>query len=439
MKIIRFLLLISIVLVCSCKKSDEESIVVKPELTEEETIINNLLSLVGPETQPSTEISSLVLSDEEKAMLNKGNAMAFDFLQNQQNDKNLVYSPLSLYYVLGMLSAGSNDATFSQIQEFFGGKGDKAVINEYFKKINNGTRSLDNLVTFSTANLLAINQQSNIITETYPRTLADYYSAISLCLDFNKKLFVAQVLNKWVSLHTNNLIDKLIQPEDVDGLAILINTLYTKGTWREPFIPTLTKKDAFSLTGGKEIQIEYMTSLAFRTYGNKEKYSFVHLPIGKHQNHYALSIILPNKGTSIGETLSLLKSQGWQNSVSNGLNEYINLVMPKFSIEQDLWLSNYLKEKGLTDAFDIKRADFSGITGSKSKKFAIGLVKQKSKIEIDEKGIEAASATATVGFGLNPDEPQEIKETFKVDRPFIYVLSDLESGLILFAGIYAGE
>jgi serpin B len=113
--------------------------------------------------------------------------------------------------------------------------------------------------------------------------------------------------------------------------------------------------------------------------------------------------------------------------------------MPKFSIEQDLKLSDYLKGKGITDAFDINRADFSGITGSKSKKFAIGLVKQKSKIEIDEKGLEAASASAVVGYGLNPDDPQEIKETIIINRPFVYVLSDIESGLILFAGVFAGE
>lgn len=435
---IRILLFISLILVCSCKKSGDESSIVKAELTEEETIINNLLSLVGPETQPSTEITSLVFSDDEKEMLNKGNAMAFDYLQSQQNNKNIVYSPLSLCYVLGMLSAGSNDATFSQIRDYFGGV-DKAGINNYFKKLYNGTRALDNLVTLSTANLIAINQRSNIINEAYPRALADYYSAVSLCVDFNKPSFVAQVLNKWVSLHTNDLIDKLIKAEDVYGLAILINTLYAKGAWKDSFIPTLTKKDAFSLATGKEIQIDYMTSLAFRTYGKKRKYSFIHLPIGKYQNHYALSIIFPNKDTSIDETLLSLKNQGWQNSISDGSSGFIKLVMPKFSIEQDLKLSDYLKGKGITDAFDINRADFSGITGSKSKKFAIGLVKQKSKIEIDEKGLEAASASAVVGYGLNPDDPQEIKETIIINRPFVYVLSDIESGLILFAGVFAGE
>ncbi|MBQ9185471.1 MAG: hypothetical protein IJ151_06335 [Bacteroidales bacterium] len=424
----------------SCNK--QEKTVTDNDESNVESKADELLDLVGPEEKPTSPISSLSLTAKEKEALSTENHYAFILLDKLFKGKNVAYSPLSLYCNLGMLATGADAETFDQIQKVIGKDLNRSEINELFKKMYSGTRALDLSVNVSTANMFCVNNAvSDKIKDSFIKTLADNHKAITPALDFSQPIFVSNVLNRWVSLHTNGLIKDLVDASDISAaeIAVLINTLYFNGSWKQGFDEARTKKDSFTMYSGQQTTLDYMNCTGDWPYGVQDAFSLVNLEIGQRDNHYALTVILPNNDKTIEDIVSSLESTEWKDITSSCKNERIQLSLPKFKLNNTLDFYSLLKEIGIKDAFELGKANFSYILDD-GHSIAINRIKQKTVFEIDEKGVEAASATFSgMGGSPFPGENPEIKAVFNADRPFIYVLSDIDSGLILFAGIYAGE
>ncbi len=424
----------------SCEKQEKE--VIENEETRVESKAAELLVLVGPEEKPTSSISSLSLTAKESNALSTENQYAFILLDNLFQGKNVVYSPLSLYCNLGMLAAGSDSETHNQIKKIIGEELNRSEVNAFFKKLLSVTRALDLSVNVSTANMFCINNAvTDKIKESFTKTLADNHKAVSPALDFSQPMFVSKVLNRWVSLHTNGLINNLIEATDISAseIAVLINTVYFNGPWKQGFAESQTKKDSFTTYSGQQTSLDFLNCTDELFYSVQDAFSLVNIGIGQRDNHYALSVILPNIDKTVDDIVLLFKSTDWKVITSSCKKERIQLSLPKFKQNNDFDLSSLLQDIGIKDAFELGKADFSFILDN-GKSIAVNRIKQKAVIDIDEKGIEAAAATYSgMGGSFYTGDNPEIKAVFKADRPFIYVLSDLESGLILFAGIYAGE
>lgn len=150
--------------------------------------------------------------------------------------------------------------------------------------------------------------------------------------------------------------------------------------------------------------------------------------------HYSMQIILPKEGKSISDVIETINKKEWKNIVDNMESGKINMMMPRFSIEYAQELKGMFTDMGADDMFNRKKADMSKLCESNA---WISSIIHKAKIEVDEEGTKAAAATGAVTIGaFDIEKAQTIK--FKADRPFLFVITERNTGMICFIGQYTG-
>jgi serpin B len=209
---------------------------------------------------------------------------------------------------------------------------------------------------------------------------------------------------------------------------VLVNAIYFKADWLYPFEANNTQDAPFHLLDGSDVHVKMMSqTLNGLAYVQGDGYQAVELPY--QGQSAALDIIVPDEA-KFSDFESAFDAQKLHEILgamqpSGGLE----LGLPKFSFTTDFDLKDRLTSMGMTDAFDAGRADFSGMTGNKD--LFIDTVLHKAFVAVDEKGTEAAAATAVImreSAALLPEA------SLIVDRPFLFVIRDLPSGQILFVG-----
>ncbi len=210
-----------------------------------------------------------------------------------------------------------------------------------------------------------------------------------------------------------------------DVIMYLINAIYFKGDWSEEFDPKDTREETFTTYEGKEQTVSMMSRTGKIDYAEGDDYKAVRLPYGKGK--VSMYCVLPDEDMTIDDFIDNMTIGTWD-EIRNKMSEVeeLELKIPKFKIEYGIKkLNDSLIALGMGEAFT-DRADFSGIMDNVS----ISRVLHKAVIEVNEEGSEAAAATVV-----------EIRETaamepirFIADRPFLFFISDDESGTILFMG-----
>lgn len=166
-------------------------------------------------------------------------------------------------------------------------------------------------------------------------------------------------------------------------------------------------------------------------YSHGDDYRAVQLYYG--DAGFAMTLILPRENISPQNWLADLSWSKWQEIQNSFHPVTLTLDMPKFELEYEVDpFEEVLNEMGITDGFDPYLADFSRITGGPNGLY-IGESKHKTFISVDEKGTEAAAVTSVV---LVESAPQTVEISY--NRPFFYVISEVESGSVLFMGTYTG-
>jgi len=209
---------------------------------------------------------------------------------------------------------------------------------------------------------------------------------------------------------------------------VLVNAIYFKADWDVPFDSNNTSDSAFTLLDGSQTQVKMMNNDELTlSYVKGDGYQAVELPY--NGNAAAMNIIMPDEGNfhNFEMTLDAQKLNDIFNSIQS---TPITLGLPKFTFTTDFSLSDKLKSLGMTDAFDSNKADFSGMTGNHD--LFISDVVHKAFVAVDEKGTEAAAATAVIMEAMSA--PVQQKVHLVIDHPFIFVIRDLASGQILFIG-----
>jgi len=251
---------------------------------------------------------------------------------------------------------------------------------------------------------------------------------------------IVKDLNSWVSEHTNKLIPQIIdQPFDEETACLLVNALYLKNAWAMEFDPLHTHEMDFNHAGGSTSRADYLqhfdTDLA---YLQGEGAQGAVLPYD--DGRLAFFVLLPDLYTDAG----YLSFGDWLNTLDgNGLSQlidsredakFLRFAMPKFTAEWSGELTDILPLLGLEDAFTLGTADFSKL-GDNPYGYYISQVIHAAKIEVNEKGTEAAAATVVdAPAGSAAPEPEGI--TLILDRPFLYGIVDLQFGVPLFLGTY---
>ena len=238
------------------------------------------------------------------------------------------------------------------------------------------------------------------------------------------------MINQWVEEKTNGKIEEIVDsPLDPDLVTILINAIYFKGDWKYEFDESQTEDRTFYLKDGTTKDVPLMRLEEKLAYMENEVLQAVSLPYGE-ENEMSMNVILPKENVDSEEFQTMLTYENWQKWTSEFQVKEGTLLLPKFQLEYEATLNDMLKKLGMTTAF-AKGANFGKMI-QEADPLWISTVKQKTYLDVNEKGTEAAAATSVeiVTESFNMDGPFRME----VNRPFVIAITENKSDTILFLG-----
>ncbi|WOG81756.1 hypothetical protein DCAR_0100907 [Daucus carota subsp. sativus] len=370
--------------------------------------------------------------------------LAKHILLNRGKDSNVVFSPISIQVILGMIAGGASGQTLDQLLWFLKASSIEEVhyIYSHIVHLVFANGSLPDGPNLSIANFVWL-EQTLSLRPSFKQVL-DTYKASCQRVDFkNKAEEVRNLVNSWVETVTNNLVKQILPPNSVgrDTKLILANALYYKGTWSSEFDASRTMHFDFHLLNGQLVQVPFMTRTKKRELSAFDGFKVLKLPYkqggtqSSGEPSFSMYIYLPNAKDGLP---ALVERAG---SESGFLDRYIpyqeiNAGMfwiPKFKFEYEIELSEALKSLGLASPFD-PNVGLMQIVDNFRPLF-VSKIYHKSFIEVDESGTEAAAATVAVMLlgGFAPSR-QEFRIDFVADHPFLYVIREDKTGIVQFIG-----
>ena len=330
--------------------------------------------------------------------------------------------------VLGMISTGAEGETRNELNKFLGfGDVSQAEMCVAFKDLNSWLPSADEMTTVNLANSMWIDDDFSVL-DTYKSTNQNYFDAETRVADLAAEKTKDEI-NSWCDKQTKGCIKKILD-KPLDGSAMaLINALYFKGEWTKRFKTSETTKKPFTSANGNVSEVDMMHKYDDLKYIWREKFRMVELPYGN--GNFCMYVILPNEGVKLEECVANLKNEDMGNLFKRMSFTPIDLSMPKMKLEYNIELNDILKDLGVKRIFSPFDAELHGISPAD---IYVSLVKQFSYINVDEAGSEAGVVTyAKVDVAAFEGETTSYVE-INMNRPFVYIIRDTQTGAILFMG-----
>ncbi|HHY63900.1 MAG TPA: serpin family protein [Clostridiaceae bacterium] len=365
----------------------------------------------------------------DNSVVDGNNQFAFDIfkaLNEEDSENNIFISPMSISSALAMAYNGAEGSTKEAMEKALGFSGiDRVLVNEGFKNLFLYLKKVDKEIDLSIANSIWIKKGEKINKDFIKNNEQKFNAKVSE-LDFSDPGSV-DVINKWISKETKGKIEKMLNPP-IDPLVVmyLVNAIYFKGEWSDPFNPNVTKDWTFHSYDGCEQTIKMMSRKDDYEYLQGKDFKAIRLPYGKGKT--SMNIILPDEGVDINEFISRLDRDTWYSIRDSMKIDEVQVKIPRFTMEYGIKnLNESLKSLGMEVAFS-EDADFSGICDD----VFISEVLHKAIIEVNEEGSTAAAATVVAMTGTSAPVKEPL--TFIADRPFIFLITEEDTGTILFMG-----
>ncbi|XP_037909800.1 serpin B4-like [Hermetia illucens] len=327
---------------------------------------------------------------------------------NKDNETNFVISPLGIQIILGLTLMGAAGKTKDEIARILQITNNKTEASKNFSQI---------------VHQLKDSKSMSIACKIYVQDAE--------CIDFSKHGEAASKINDFVESKTNKQIKRVIEPDDLNSgiVLVLVNAVYFKGIWKTPFNKNLTEKADFWINDKESVKVDMMTmGKTTLPYGVVDDINATAVELPFQGDELSMIIILPNKGTNIS-TLKEKLDRLSPSKLKKKLNKIqLILSMPKFTIDFGTDLTNVLKNMGMVEMFS-DHADFSELLHN-SEAVKVSKVVHKAHIEVNEEGAEASAATAVLVAPRAVPLNQAAHE-FKVDRPFIYMITNKDQVLFL--------
>ncbi len=363
---------------------------------------------------------------KEEKLAKSINRFAIDLSHQliEREQGNLLFSPYNIANALIITYAGAKADTQKQIAHVLHLENmAENDIHAKFAKLNRSieSKSGDEFYQLNSANNLWIQQSE--LTEDFTKILANYDIEPQL-VDFQANFNdIRYEINDWVEEKTVGKVPNMLQSNAIDQntTLALISALYLQASWATPFDPDRTQLQPFTLNNGQTIDVPTMELTGNFNYLDDDAAQIIELPY-VHKSNLSMLIVLPKTKQGTVNEFDALNAHLTKTSIT--------LFLPKFKVESAFELKEYLRMLDMKDAFIAGKADFSGINGNKE--LVLSSVVHKTFINVDEKGSEAAAATAIiVGKGL---KKETTPLTLKIDHPFLFVIKEKNSGVILFWG-----
>ena len=383
-------------------------------------------------------ITSPDASADEQALLVEGNsAFAFALYQALKGEEgNLFYSPYSISLALAMTYAGARGETAEQMAATLHLLLEQARLHPAFNwldaelaKRGEGAQGKDGEgFRLNVVNAIWGQRDYEFLSE-FLDVLAENYGAGLRILDFINEAEECRVtINDWVSNQTEGRIEDLIPQGAISELTrlVLTNAIYFNAAWKYPFDEGVTSDGQFYLLDGGQVTVPMMMQTESLGYTKGEGYQAVELLYDGDE--LSMVILLP-ASRNFENFEEGLQAQQVDAIISELQSARVTLTMPRFEFESQCSLKDTLSDMGMPIAFSPDEADFSGMTVNRE--LFISDVVHKAFVAVDEAGTEAVAATAVIMTNTAvPEPPVEVA----VDRPFIFLIRDIETGAILFVG-----
>ncbi|MCO8271724.1 serpin family protein [Actinoplanes sp. TRM 88003] len=342
---------------------------------------------------------------------------AFDLLDAVAVDgSNTVTSPLSAALLLAMISAGADGDTATEMAHVLGLRpGRDPRVGALLRELADTEE-----VTLSVANAL---YSDGPLEDDYVKFVRRTFGATLEQADLASPQ-TAEAMDEWVRENTNGRIEGIARDlglPDPQAVLVLLNTVYFLGRWTTSFDEADTRPVSFATPGGPvDVPTMHLRDRTF-PYTQRAGYRMIRLPYGEDER-FGMEIVLPDKGEPE------LDAAEWRAAVDSLAPVTIDeLALPRFELRWSAGLRKPLEQLGMRTAFMPGRADFRPMSPAAP---AVGSVVQKTYIRVDEAGTEAAAVTG--GVMVTSARMDTIE--FRVDRPFLFTISDRETGTILFLG-----
>jgi serpin B len=385
------------------------------------------------------DIDTLVIGNSDFALA------LYQALKN--TDSNIFYSPYSISTALAMTYAGARGKTAEEMADTLGftlpserlHKTYNALAEELSKRGKGadlyimqpeGEPAKETVEGFRLNIVNALwGQEGYKFLDEYINLVEKYYDGNLKSLDFINNPEPSRLeINDWASEQTEGRINDVLPAGSINPLTrlVLTNAIYFKARWEHGFSPKATKDDTFYLLTNETVTVPMMNQKAKLYYAVKDNVQAVRLPyLG---GDIAMTILLPPE-SEFTTFESSFNAKKLASIIEDMELREVRLTLPKFKLEDDYRLDKKLSEMGMPDAFSQGAADFSGMTGKKD--MFIGTAIHKTFISIDEVGTEAAAVTA---IGMVGAAPPPVPVDVVVNHPFIFLIQDIKTGTILFAG-----
>ena len=420
-------------LMLSCSSSEDAV-----DLGEAKTVVNML-----------SEPIPINLTTEQQVFVNDNNQFTMKFLKTvndvDQNGKSFIYSPLSITYVLGMVNDAAEGETERELEQTLGfHEGGIQAVNDYCKKLIDGLPKVDEKVTLDIANAIFLNKEYTLKPQ-YEQDMQAYYDAKAEALDFSASSTLDHI-NGWCNEKTNGMIPTILDEVDPMMVSYLLNAIYFKADWASKFDQKNTKEETFTTESGIT-KLPLMHQNVLISYLKTNSYSAVILPYGS--GLWNMTVLLPEKGKTTDDVIkemtqsSFFNNPGWCETGGNYFEGYeVDLKLPRFETTSDTdllegGLVRLMQKMGIKLAFDSYYAEIPNMC---DRPVYIDMMRQKAKIKVNEEGSEAAAVTVAGVKNLSTSqEPIKYpKATFHANHPFVYVIREASSGIILFVGKFTG-
>ncbi|ELY60151.1 serine protease inhibitor family protein [Natronococcus amylolyticus DSM 10524] len=360
-----------------------------------------------------------------------------DRLADANPDENLLVSPASVGFALGMTDAGARGETAEEIAEALRFPDDREALRSAHQQLQYELNERADAATDGEFELAVANGVWGLegypYRESYLETLEDRYGAELRTADFGGDPEGArEKINGWVAERTNERIDELFPDGSFDDQTrlVLANAVYLLADWHHQFEESDTREEEFTLLDGETAEVPLMRQTETFPYAEVDGHRVVELPyVGEE---IGMLVVLPPED-EFEQFEDEIDAESLA-TLAEALEEREGeVVLPRFEFDAGFGLTDVLAELGIERAFDPDRANFDGMVPLEEidGNLFVGDVRHEAFVAVDEEGTEAAAAT---GVEMEADSAPAVDFRMVVDRPFLFLIRDRETDATLFLG-----
>ena len=394
------------------------------------------LTTLAQDYEPKT----ITLTDAERRLVEQNSDFAFNLFRKTRGTDNHVISPLSITYALGMLNNGADGVTRDEICRVLSGGqetgyADIATMNAFCRKMLTESNLLDEDTRVAIANTIYFNgdRKELSLKTAFKNAAAAYYDATPSVLSFSDKATLG-IINQWATDHTDGMIHDLLKESDMEDpnlVSFLLNAICFKGAWMNQFDE---KQTQYSYFDGTKRTAMMMWQLGEFKIAMTDLYESIILPYGN--GSYQMTIFLPRNGKTLDDVVEAINGTNW--NAAKYSNYRVGLHLPRIETDTTQDLMEIMSALGMGNAFNghgFMDFCYFGNNEDDSYQCLISMMRQKAHLKLDEKGTEAAAATA-IGMARSSFYQYDV---FNANRPFLYIISERSTGSIFFIGQYMGD